>query len=76
MNCPFCGAKMLEGYLKCGAAIWSERKHWISVRPNEEEKYALRLKQPIFSPHQIKSNCCPQCKKIVIDAAGYENGLK
>jgi hypothetical protein len=27
MKCPFCDAEMLHGYLNCGTAIWSERKH-------------------------------------------------
>ena len=32
MKCPFCDAEMIHGYLNCGNAIWSERKHKISIQ--------------------------------------------
>ena len=76
MKCPFCGTEMIFGYLNCGgAAIWSERRHKVSVLPDEKEKYALRLGTPWLSPHQIESHCCPKCKKLIIDTADYENNL-
>lgn len=31
MKCPYCDVDMLEGYLNCGTAIWSTRKHKISM---------------------------------------------
>ena len=58
-----------------GMTIWSERKHKISLLPDGKEKYALHLGQPLLSPHQIESYCCPKCKKIIIDATEYENNL-
>lgn len=76
MKCPFCGAKMLSGYLNCGTAIWSERKHKISTLPGRGEKYALHLGQPILSPHHVESHCCPKCRKIILDAEAYENNLE
>jgi len=75
MNCPYCGTKMIHGYLNCGNAVWSERKHKISTLPNGEEKYALYLGVPLFSPHHVESDCCPHCKKIIIDAEKYEHRL-
>jgi hypothetical protein len=75
MKCPFCDIEMLRGYLNCGIALWSERKHKIGLLPDGKEKYALRLRTPLVPPHQIKSYCCPKCKKIIIDAEDYENNL-
>ena len=76
MKCPFCGAEMLHGYLNCGTAIWSERKHKISTRPDGREKYALHLEVPMLSPHHVESYCCPNCKKLIADIAEYENNLE
>ena len=53
MICPWCKIEMLHGYLNCGATIWSERKHKISINPDMNEKYTLHLKAPLLSPHQI-----------------------
>ena len=75
MKCPFCFTEMLHGYFNCGTAIWSERKHKFSVKPDGKEKYALQLDVPLFSPHQIESYCCPNCKKIILDGAGYKHNL-
>lgn len=75
MQCPFCGTQMLPGYLNCGAVIWSERKHKISMLPNGKEKYALQLDTPLFSPHHAESFCCPKCKKIILDASAYRHNL-
>jgi len=75
MKCPFCDTEMLHGYLNCGTAIWSERKHKISTKPDSKEKYAFHLEVPTMSPHQIESDCCPKCKRLIIDASDYENNL-
>jgi len=75
MKCPYCGAEMLHGYLSSGAAIWSERKHKISIIPNSKEKYALHLGYPFLFLNHVESYCCPKCKKIIIDASEYENNL-
>ena len=75
MKCSFCGTEMLHGYLNCGSTLWSEQKHKRIVLPEGKEKYALHLEKPLLFPHQIESDCCPNCKKIIIDAAGYENNL-
>ena len=75
MKCPYCNTEMISGYLNCGNAIWSERNHKISTLPDSEEKYALHLGPPLFSPHHIESFCCPECKKMIIDVADYENNL-
>ena len=75
MKCPFCNSEMLHGYLNSGAAIWSERKHKISMLPNGKERYALHLSVPLVSPHHVESYCCPECKKIIIDSSDYENNL-
>jgi len=66
---------MLHGYLNCGNALWSERKHRISTHPGGKEKYALRLPVPVWSPNHVESYCCPSCKKIIIDSKKYENNL-
>ena len=75
MECPFCKTEMIHGYLNCGNAIWSERKHLISTLPDGKEKFALHLETPILSPNQVESYCCPECKKIIIDSSDYENNL-
>ena len=75
MKCPYCGEEMLSGYLNCGLTIWSERKHKISLNPDDKETYALHLKTPMLSPHHIPGSCCPKCKKLIIDISGYENNL-
>ncbi len=75
MKCPFCDVEMLHGYLNCGNAIWSERKHKISTLPGWKEKYTFHLNPPIFSPHHIESDCCPKCKKIIINSADSDNNL-
>ena len=75
MKCPYCNSDMLPGFLNCGNAIWSERKHKISTLPGRKEKYALHLDVPLMSPHHIPSNCCPVCKKIIIDVFDYEYNL-
>lgn len=75
MQCPFCHAEMLHGYLNCGMALWSERKHKLSLLPDGKETYALRLGQPLMSPNHVESYCCPKCRRIIVDAAGYPNNL-
>ena len=75
MKCPFCDVEMLHGYLNCGNAIWSERKHKISTLPDGKERYTMHLDVPILSPNQIESDCCPKCKRLIIDTSGYENNL-
>ncbi|MDO4732739.1 MAG: PF20097 family protein [Bacillota bacterium] len=75
MKCPFCGVEMLHGYLNCGASLWSERKHRFSLLPDGKEKYALRLGVPSFLPNYVESDCCPECKKIILDSSAYENRM-
>ena len=75
MKCPFCDTEMLHGYLNCGNAIWSDRKHRLSMLPDQTEKYALDLGTTLLV-HHIESDCCPNCKKIVIDAANYKTNIK
>lgn len=74
MKCPYCDTEMIHGYLNCGAVIWSERKHRISTLADGKEKYALHMGTPL-SMNCIESDCCPKCKKIIIDAKEYENNL-
>ena len=75
MKCPFCETEMLQGYFQTGAAIWSERKHKLSLNPDSKEKYAFRLKVPLTTPNSIESWCCPNCKKLIIDTSEYEHRL-
>jgi hypothetical protein len=76
MKCPFCDVEMLHGYLNCGAAIWSQRKHKLSMLPDGKEIYALHLETPMLSANYVESDCCPKCKRIILDASGYENNLE
>ena len=76
MKCPYCDVEMIHGYLNCTNAIWSERKHKMSTLPDGEELYALHLKTPLLSPNHVESDCCPNCKKIIIDSSMYENNFK
>ncbi len=75
MKCPFCDVEMLHGYLNCGNAIWSERKHRISTLPDRKERYTMHLEVPTLSPNQVESDCCPKCKRLIIDTSDYENNL-
>ena len=75
MKCPFCNTEMLHGYLNCGNMIWSERKHKLSTLPDNKEKYALHLDVPFMSPHHIECDFCPNCKKVIIDTAAYDNNF-
>ncbi|MBQ2715294.1 MAG: hypothetical protein IJF21_00720 [Clostridia bacterium] len=75
MKCPFCDTEMLAGFLNCGAMIWSEKKHKVSLLPGLKEKYTLHLEAPLLHPHYVESYCCPKCKKIILDSSAYENNL-
>lgn len=75
MKCPFCNVEMIHGYLNCGLTLWSTRKHRISLLPDKREQFALRLGKPLLSPHHVASDCCPSCKRILIDSSDYENNL-
>lgn len=75
MQCPYCNGEMIRGYLNCGLAIWSDRKHKLSLLPDSKERYALRLKQPLASPNHVPSDYCPQCKRLIIDCSSYETNL-
>ena len=75
MKCPYCNIEMIHGYLQGGLMIWSNRKHKISLLPSNQEKYALSLKTPWATHHSIESDCCPQCKRIIIDSSNYKNNL-
>ena len=75
MNCPVCDMEMLPGYLNCGAAIWSERKHTMSLIPDRKERYALYLGTPMVTPHHVEGYCCPKCKRIILNGAGHPNNL-
>ena len=58
-----------------GAALWSERKHAVRLNPDGEERYALRLKTPMVTPNCVESDCCPRCRRIILDASPYESSL-
>ena len=76
MKCPYCNIDMVHGYLNCGNAIWSERKHKISTLADRKEKYTLKLGVPLVGPNNVERYCCPKCLKIIIDASEYENNLR
>lgn len=75
MNCPYCNTEMIHGYLNCGTALWSERKHTISLLTDSKEKCALNIGATLLF-HHIESDCCPNCKKIIIDSSAYKSNLK
>lgn len=75
MKCPFCNTEMLHGYLNCGMALWSNKKHKLSLLTDGEEQYAFRLGKTLMSPHHVESDCCPKCKRIIIDTSDYENNI-
>ncbi len=76
MKCPFCDVEMIHGYLNSGEMIWSTKKHKLSINPGRNEQYILSLKRPMWQPHHIESDCCPKCKRIIIDASGYEGNIE
>ncbi|OUQ39490.1 PF20097 family protein [Faecalibacterium sp. An122] len=74
MDCPFCHTPMHEGYLTIGGpALWTAQSHPLTLLPYPDETYALQLGQCWFGPHRIASFCCPQCKRIILDASPYPN---
>lgn len=32
--------------------------------------------RPLVSPHHAEGDCCPKCKRIIIDSSGYENNIE
>ena len=76
MKCPFCGVEMIHGYLNCGMTLWSTKKHKISFLLDDNEEYALQLGRPLTSPHHVESDCCPKCKRIIIDSSDYMNNIE
>lgn len=75
MKCPFCNVEMIHGYLNCGMTLWSTKKHKISLLTDDDETFSLQLGKPALSPHHIESDCCPKCKRIIIDSSGYKTIL-
>ena len=75
MKCPYCNTEMIQGYLNCGMLIWSDKKHKLSLSVDDTERYALKLGKTMLSPHHVESDCCPKCKRIIIDSSDYENNL-
>jgi len=71
MKCPFCDTEMRHGYFICGAAIWSEHKHFMTITPAPREDCPLELESPMLSPHHLESDYCPNCEHIVINASAY-----
>ena len=71
MNCPFCGEEMLHGYLHLGMALWSQRKHKLSLLPKSDESFAMMLGRPILNPHFVESDFCPKCQRMVLDTSPY-----
>lgn len=75
MKCPYCGVEMIPGYLNCGAVLWSEKKHKVSLTTDGKELYALQLRKPLMSPHHVQSDLCPRCKRIILDSSGYDSNI-
>lgn len=75
MKYPYCGMEMIHGYLNCGAVLWSEKKHKVSMIADDQELYALQLGKPLMSPHHIQSDICPKCKRIILDSSGYSSNI-
>lgn len=75
MKCPFCNTEMLHGYLNVRNTVWSERKHDFRTNTYGAEKYALALGLPMLTAHHVESDCCPSCKRIIIDSSDYDNNL-
>ena len=71
MLCPYCHVPMIHGYLHTGMTLWSEKKHSLSLITSEGERYALQLGRPLTHPHQIESDYCPVCHRIILDSSPY-----
>lgn len=76
MKCPFCNIEMIHGFFNCGMALWSDKAHRLSLTVDETERYALQLGKTAVSPHHVESDCCPKCKRIIIDSSDYANRLE
>lgn len=76
MKCLYCDVEMIHGYLNCGMVLWSTKKHKVSLLTDKTEKYALQLGNSVISPHHIESDCCPKCKRIIIDSSGYGSNIE
>lgn len=72
MQCPFCGGEMKHGFLHTGITLWSERRHNFSLNPSDDEFYALKLDRPLLRPHQVESEYCPSCQKMIVDCGKYD----
>ena len=75
MKCPYCDTEMLAGYIHTPNMIWSEKVSKFAISPSKNEKYALYLQLPLATSNRVESHCCPNCKKVVIDASKYPHNL-
>lgn len=57
-------------------AVAGAKKHPVRRCPGKDEQYALYLKLPFVTGNYVESDCCPKCKRIIIDSTGYENNLR
>lgn len=76
MKCPYCDIEMIHGYLNCEMTLWSDKKHKVSLIVDETERYALQLGKSALSFHHVESDCCPNCKRIIIDSSSYKNNIE
>ena len=49
------------------------KKAYISLLLDDGEKFALQLGRPLVLPHPVESDCCPKCKRIIMDGSTYKN---
>ncbi len=64
MQCPYCNAEMTEGFIQSARGIFfGIKKHKLSFIANDKE---IPLANG-WNGSYVKSNHCPNCKKITID---------
>ena len=65
MNCPFCGKKMISGFVQSGREVFfTEKRHKYWFRADEEE--ILLTQHNLTGPTGVAYHC-PDCKKVIID---------
>lgn len=76
MICPFCGTEMIHGYLNCDMTLWSTKKHKWTLLVDDTERYTLKFGKALMFPHHVESECCPKCKRVIIDTSNTKNNLE
>ncbi len=65
MDCPFCGIKMIPGYIQSARTVFfTENPHTLFFMPDKRD---LTLTEHNWTRPTCLAHRCPNCNKIIID---------